>query len=197
MQSRRIERTLRVFDSPADAEAETRRQYRELTPNERVALTVELQRRYYQASDPARRLLREFIRGLNARDVRYLVVGGHAVSFHGYPRFTHDIDVVVLPDERNAHALVDALSDFGFTLPGLGAADFMKPTTVVLGRAPDQVDIMTFIKGVDLHDAWSRRVPGLLDGIEASFIARTDLIANKRAVGRPEDLADIARLDDP
>jgi hypothetical protein len=136
----------------------------------------------------------EFLRSLNAHDVKYMVVGGHAVSFHGYPRFTHDVDVVILPDEQNARALLAALTDFGFAQVGLDVGDFLKPTTVVLGRAPDQIDIMTFIKGVDVHEAWERRVPGVLDDIEVAFIARQDLIANKRAVGRPEDLADIARL---
>ena len=139
---------------------------------------------------------REFLRCLNAREVRYLVIGGHAVSFHGYPRFTHDVDVVVLPEKQNALALMAALDDFGFKGTALQAADFLKDTTVVLGRPPDQIDIMTSIKGVDLGDAWERREAGNLDGIDVWFIAKRDLIANKRAVGRPEDLADIARLTD-
>ncbi len=138
----------------------------------------------------------EFLRSLNAHDVKYLVVGGHAVSFHGYPRFTHDVDVVVLPDAANVRALLAALADFGFAEVGLDVSDFLKPTTVVLGRAPDQIDIMTFIKGVDVNEAWQRRIPGVLDGTDVAFISRQDLITNKRAVGRPEDLADIARLGD-
>ncbi len=136
----------------------------------------------------------EFLRCLIARNVRFLVVGGHAVSFHGYPRFTHDVDVVILPEQDNAEAVLAALSDFGFGSVELRASDFLKPTTVVLGRPPAQIDIMTFIKGVDLGDAWARREVGELDGIEVAFISRQDLIANKRAVGRPEDLADIARI---
>jgi hypothetical protein len=139
---------------------------------------------------------REFLRCLNARSVRYLVVGGHAVSFHGYPRFTHDVDVVVLPDKDNVRALLAALEDFGFTGVNLGVADFLKPTTVVLGRPPEQIDIMTFIKGVDLDNAWLRREAGRLDDVDVAFISKPDLLANKRAVGRPEDLADIARLGD-
>lgn len=139
---------------------------------------------------------REFLLCLTAREVRFLVVGGHAVSFHGYPRFTHDVDVVVIPDQDNVDALLSALSDFGFGTVALQTADFLKPTTVVLGRPPAQIDIMTFIKGVDLADAWRRRESGVLDGVEVAFVSRQDLIANKRAVGRPEDLADIARLSD-
>lgn len=139
---------------------------------------------------------KEFLQCLNARDVRYLVVDGHAVSFHGYPRFTHDVDVVVLPDEQNARALLSALADFGFGDVRLEPSDFTKPTTVVLGRAPDQIDIMTFLKGVDLGAAWARRLAGVIDGVDVPFVSKADLIANKRAVGRPEDLADIARLGD-
>jgi predicted nucleotidyltransferase len=138
---------------------------------------------------------REFLLCLNARKVRFLVVGGHAVSFHGYPRFTHDVDVVVLPDQENVAALLGALADFGFAEVALQPTDFLKATTVVLGHPPDQIDIMTFIKGVEIADAWERREPGRLDGVDVAFISRQDLIANKLAVGRPEDLADIARLD--
>jgi hypothetical protein len=138
---------------------------------------------------------KEFLQCLNAREVRYLVVGGHAVSFHGYPRFTHDVDVVVLPDAPNARALMAALADFGFTGVGLQAGDFLEDITVVLGRPPDQIDIMTFLRGVDLMRAWERREAGHLDGVSVWFIGKLDLVANKRAVGRPEDLADIARLE--
>jgi hypothetical protein len=139
---------------------------------------------------------REFLQCLNARNVRYLIVGGHAVSFHGYARFTHDVDVVVIPELANAHALLGALQDFGFGEVSLTAEDFTRPVTVALGRAPQQIDIMTYIKGVDLSEAWEQRVQGLLDGTDVFIISKAHLIANKRAVGRPEDLADIARLSD-
>lgn len=139
---------------------------------------------------------REFLRCLNAHSVRYLVVGGHAVSFHGYPRFTLDIDVVVVPELANAEALVRALGDFGFGELGLCVEDFTRPVTVALGRAPYQVDIMTYFKGVDIDSAWERRVGGILDGVDVFFASKADLVANKRAVGRPEDLADVKRLRD-
>ena len=123
-----------------------------------------------------------------------MVVGGHAVSFHGYPRFIHHIDVVVLPQKDNAQRLVSAFEEFGFTNVGLGPEDFLRDTTVVLGRAPYEIDIMTYIKGVELDNAWKHRVQGQLDTIPVYFIGKSDLLANKRAVGRPEDLADVARL---
>lgn len=137
---------------------------------------------------------KEFLRSLNENDVRFLVVGGHAVSFHGYPRFTQDVDVVVLPDVDNAERLIRALRDFGFGELQLTKDDFVKPITVALGRAPHQIDIMTYYKGVRVEDAWQRRVPGHLDGIPVQFVSKDDLITNKRAVGRPEDLADVSKL---
>jgi len=138
---------------------------------------------------------REFLQCLNAAEVQYLVVGGHAVSFHGYPRFTRDVDVVVVPDRDNAERFIVALQQFGFGSLELTAEDFTRPVTVALGRAPEQIDIMTFIKGCDVARAWDNRVMGQLDTVTVHFISKADLLVNKRAVGRPEDLADIARLE--
>ena len=118
------------------------------------------------------------------------------MSFHGYPRFTVDVDLVVMPELENARALMATLDDFGFGALTLTADDFTRPVTVALGRAPYQIGIMTSIKGVEVDEAWSRRVSGALDGVDVFFVSKTDLIANKRAVGRPEDLADIERLRD-
>ena len=137
---------------------------------------------------------REFLQCLNARKVEYLVLGGHAVSFHGYPRFTHDVDLFIRPELDNAERLLEALGDFGFGAIKLTAEEFTRPVTVGLGHAPDQIDLMTYIKGVDLEQAWAKREAGLLDGVNVEFISKEQLIANKLAVGRPEDLADVARL---
>lgn len=139
---------------------------------------------------------RDFLRCLNARSVRYLVLGGHAVSFHGYPRFTHDIDLFVYPERGNAESLLQALSDFGFGAIQMSADEFLRPVTVVLGRAPFEIDLMTYIKGVNLEEAWNDRRAGTLDGLPVPFIAKHHLIENKLAVGRPEDLADVSRLRD-
>lgn len=137
---------------------------------------------------------REFLRCLNARSVEYLVLGGHAVSFHGYPRFTHDIDVFIRPTVDNAARLLGALHDFGFGDVELKAEDFTVPVTVVLGRAPYEIDLMTYVKGVDLDLAWADRVEGIIDTVPVYFISKAHLIENKLAVGRPEDQADVARL---
>jgi hypothetical protein len=138
---------------------------------------------------------REFLRLLTIHDVEFMIVGGHAVSHHGYPRFTHDVDVVVRPTGENASRLIFALQEFGFGTVDLGADDFVRDVTIVLGRAPYEIDIMTFLKGVDLEAAWERRSFGMLDGLRLPFVGKADLLANKRAVGRPEDLADVARLE--
>jgi predicted nucleotidyltransferase len=137
---------------------------------------------------------RDFLRLLNGRSVEFLVLGGHAVSFHGYPRFTHDIDLFVRPTLENARRLVAALHDFGFGALALTAEEFTVPVTVVLGRAPEEIDLMTYVKGVDLEEAWARRVEGVLDTVPLFFISKEDLIRNKEAVGRPEDRADVSRL---
>jgi hypothetical protein len=137
---------------------------------------------------------REFLQCLNARSVEYLILGGHAVSFHGYPRFTHDIDLFVRPDLENADRLLRSLSDFGFGSVELTAAEFTLPITVVLGRAPYEIDLMTYVKGVDLEEVWAARVAGVIDTVPVFFIAKEHLIQNKLAVGRPEDQADVARL---
>lgn len=124
------------------------------------------------------------------------MVGGHGVRLHGNPRFTADIDVVVVPPLENANAVIAALEDFGFGALEISAEELTRPITVALGRAPHQIDVMTFIKGVDIDEAWRDRVEGILDGVEVYFVSKPHLLANKRAVGRPEDLADVARLGD-
>ena len=137
---------------------------------------------------------RDFLRCLNGLEVEYLVLGGHAVSFHGYPRFTHDIDLFIRPTSSNAGLLIAALVEFGFGEVALTAEDFTVPVTVVLGRAPHEIDLMTYIKGVDLEQAWADRVGGVIDTVPVFFLSKPHLIENKLAVGRPEDLGDVARL---
>lgn len=139
---------------------------------------------------------REFIECLNAREVRYLVVGGYAVAAHGLPRATKDFDVWVWIDAGNATRLVAALDDFGFGEVGLTASDFDHEDAVVqLGYPPMRIDILTSIDGVRFEDAYPGRVDGEIDGLPISFIGREDLLDNKRAAGRAQDLADVARLE--
>jgi len=139
--------------------------------------------------------LREFVELLNSHGVEYLVVGAHAVSFHGHPRFTGDIDFWVRPEMRNAHRVVNVLRAFGFEELGLAASDFVKAGMVVqLGQPPNRIDLLTSISGVDFDSAWRSRAEGSLDDLPASFLGFESLIANKLASSRPNDLADVAQL---
>lgn len=136
---------------------------------------------------------REFIKLLNAHNVRYLVVGGYAVALHGYPRYTKDLDIWILVDPANAVNMTNALRDFGFT--GLIAEDFLVPDEFVqLGYPPNRIDIITSCEGLDFATAYSRREKVKVDELEVNFIDLDSLLVNKRAVGRPQDRADIANL---
>lgn len=139
--------------------------------------------------------LREFIGLLNSRGVEYLVVGGHAVAFHGYPRFTGDIDFFVAANEENARGLMTVLADFGFGGLGIDVAALTRPRQIVqLGRPPNRIDLLTSISGVDFAEAWGSRIAGELDGLPVFYIGREALLANKLASGRPKDLADADEL---
>ena len=139
--------------------------------------------------------LREFIALLNSHDVEFLVVGGHAVAFHGHPRFTGDIDFLIRPSVQSATRVLNALRAFGFSDLSLSVEDFVKTGNVVqLGRPPNRIDLLTSISGVDFDDAWSSRVQAELDGLAVCFLGWQSLIENKQASGRPKDLADVAKL---
>jgi hypothetical protein len=141
---------------------------------------------------------KELLSILNALRVKYLIVGGYAVSFHAQPRATKDIDLLIKPDKENGNAVYDALARFGAPLAGLTAAEFIKPGTFFrMGQAPLIVDILPEIAGVDFDGAWQRRIEAVIDpasGLTAPFLSRSDLIAAKLAAGRPQDLADVDAL---
>ena len=139
--------------------------------------------------------LREFIGLLNSLGVEYLIVGGHAVAYHGHPRFTGDIDFLVRPSAANAGRVVTALNKFGFSDLGLTEDDFVRRGSVVqLGRPPNRIDLLTLISGVDFDAAWIGSVAGELDGLPVRFIGFDDLLKNKQAAGRDQDLADVKKL---
>jgi hypothetical protein len=140
--------------------------------------------------------LREFIALLNSTGVRYLIVGGYAVGFHGYPRFTGDIDFFVERSLENATRLEKVLSDFGFGGLGLSAGNFLEPESVIqLGRPPHRIDILTSIDAINFGEAWPNRANAELDGISTAFISKKDLVKNKRATARPQDIADLDKLE--
>jgi hypothetical protein len=140
--------------------------------------------------------LREFIELLNSRGVEYLVVGGHAVAFHGHPRFTADIDFFVAISPTNAEKLLDVLDAFGFGSLELKKGDFLEPGSIVqLGYPPNRIDIVTGIEAVTFTEAWNHRIAGTMDGIPVHFIGKDQLIKNKRAARRSKDLADADALE--
>lgn len=138
---------------------------------------------------------RDILSAFNARRVEYLLVGAYAVAVHGLPRATGDIDLWVRATPDNAKAAWRALEDFGAPLEGLTLADLQMPESVVqLGVSPRRIDLMTSIDGVDFDTAWHDRISVRVDDLDVPTISLRHLIANKRAVGRPQDLADADRL---
>ncbi len=132
---------------------------------------------------------------LNAASARYLLIGGYAFSFHAEPRYTKDLDIWVEPTDDNATAVWHALAAFGAPMSELTVAELATPDIVVqLGVAPNRIDIVTSITGVAFADAWHGRAQSTYGSEPIHIIGRNELIQNKRAVARPQDLADIERL---
>jgi hypothetical protein len=138
---------------------------------------------------------KDLLKLFNAHKVRYLVVGGYAVMKYTEPRYTKDLDIWIEASPRNARAVFKALREFGAPLVNLTEADFTKEGFCYqMGRPPARVDILMSIEGVRFADAWPNRVKTDFDGVSGHVISRQDLIANKRAVGRPQDLIDVDSL---
>ena len=141
---------------------------------------------------------KELLSAFNTHNVKYLIVGGYAVSLHAQPRATKDIDILVKPDAENAKAVYAALAGFGAPLEDLAPDDFAdRGSFFRMGREPVAVDILSEITGVDFDAAWEHRVEGLIDtatGLKANFISSEDLLSAKLAAGRPKDLADAAAI---
>ncbi len=138
---------------------------------------------------------KELLALLNKHKVDYLIVGAYALAFYGAPRFTGDIDLLVRPEGKNAARILAALKEFGFGSAGLTENDFIAPGKVIqLGVPPLRVDFMTSLTGVTWDEAFGSRVPGRYGEVPVHFIGRNEFIANKRALGRAKDLADIEAL---
>jgi hypothetical protein len=139
--------------------------------------------------------LKEFIELLNSHGVDYLLVGGHAVAFHGYPRFTGDIDFLIRITPANTQRLFAVLNDFGFGSLGISDRDLLEPRRVLrLGYPPNQIDILTSISGVDFDAAWATRIESTIDGQRVTILGWDELLRNKQASGRRKDLADVDKL---
>jgi uncharacterized nucleotidyltransferase DUF6036 len=141
---------------------------------------------------------RELLSAFNGHSVRYLVVGGYAVGVHSQPRATKDLDLLIAIDLTNAGAVYAALAEFGAPLHDMSVEDFADASTFFrMGQPPLRIEILPRIDGLEFEDMWARRVEILVDadrGIIAPFISKDDLIVNKMAAGRPQDLADVDAL---
>jgi predicted nucleotidyltransferase len=138
---------------------------------------------------------REFLELLNSRGVDYIIVGAHSLALHGRPRYTGDLDIFVRSTPENARMLVDILNEFGFAESGFKEADFLKSKQLIqLGRVPTRIDLLTSISGVSREEAFASKVSAELDGIPVFVLGKEALVRNKRAVGRPQDLADLDML---
>lgn len=140
--------------------------------------------------------LKDLLRALNANAVKYLLIGGHAFGVHAYPRTTKDLDVFIRSDPDNAKAVFNALVQFGAPLDGMSPADFANGDGIFqIGQPPERVDVLQRIDGITFDEAWANRVQGKIDGeVDAAIISREDLIRNKLASGREQDLLDVKVL---
>jgi len=131
----------------------------------------------------------------NKHEVKYLVIGGYAVSIHGHPRSTKDIDVCIEMSEMNASKMVEVIKDFGFSSLKLDKEDFLKRDLITqLGFPPLRIDILNDLDGVSFKDAWKNKKIVSFENVPVNFIGYNDLLIVKQKTGRPQDIADVDKL---
>lgn len=138
----------------------------------------------------------DLVATMNRQEVEFVIVGAHAVAFHGYARGTKDLDILIRHTPKNIPRVLAALVDFGFGSLGLKESDFAGDNVIQLGYPPNRVDLLTGISGVDTEKVWKTRVKGTYQGHAALFISRECLLDNKRAAGRGQDLLDVQKLEE-
>jgi len=164
-------------------------------PAEQRLAALELLRESYNPDAYAAQRLRGFLRLLNEPNVRYLVIGGYAVAYPGYPRYTGGLDVFVEASQENAARLVEVYGEFGFNRSDLKPEMFMIPDNVVrIGHEPVRLEVLTSITGVAFTDAYVRRIQVDVNGLVVPFIALVDLLKNKTSTGRGKDRVDVEAL---
>ncbi len=132
----------------------------------------------------------------NKQNVRFLIVGAHAVNSYTEPRATKDIDILVEPTPENASNVFIALKEFGAPLEGVKISDFEDTENFfIIGIKPNRVDILKKIPGLDFSFAWSRKKEIKIDGISFFIPGIEDLLVAKKAAGRPQDLVDASKLE--
>ncbi len=138
---------------------------------------------------------KEFFQLLNLNEVKYLVVGGYAVSFHGYPRATGDIDIWIAVHPDNAERIVATLKDFGFESPDLTPEVFLKENQVIrMGIPPLRIELLTSITGVNFNECYANRQIATIESVNVNFIGSSDLKKNKMLSGRTKDQNDLENL---
>jgi len=138
---------------------------------------------------------KEFIELLNKHKVKYLVVGGYAVGFHGYPRFTGDIDFWIAISSENATKILNVLNEFGFGSLNFKIEDFLEANNIIqLGYEPTRIDILTSLSGVQFDNCYQQAVEANFEGLEIKFIDLKNLRINKASSGRAKDLGDLENL---
>jgi hypothetical protein len=138
---------------------------------------------------------KEFLQLLSLKQVDYLLIGGYAVGYHGYPRATADMDIWISVNPHNAERVVAVLQEFGLAVPELSAELFLEENRVVrMGVPPFRIEIITTISGVNFEECFAQRVIDTIDGVEVNLISLPHLKANKKASGRFRDLNDLENL---
>lgn len=138
---------------------------------------------------------KDFLKLLDSKQVEYLMIGGYAVSYHGYPRSTGDMDIWIAVGPQNAAKIVEVLKDFGFSEKNLSVDIFLKKDQIIrIGMPPIRIEIMTSISGVDFANCYKQRITDTIDGVEVNLINLEDLRKNKRAAGRHKDIDDLESL---
>jgi len=138
---------------------------------------------------------KEFLKLLSLHEVKYLLIGGYAVSYHGYLRATADMDLWIAIEPQNAEKLVTVLREFGFGVPELTPDLFLNKDKVIrMGLPPLRIEILTTISGVDFDECYSERIVGIIDGVEVNIISLKHLKINKKASGRYKDFDDLEHL---
>ena len=139
---------------------------------------------------------RDFLRLLTSHDVRYLVVGGYAVGYHGYVRATTDMGIWILSEPQNAYRLVTVLRTFGFDVPDLTPNLFLENDQVIrMGVPPLRIEVLTSVSGVTFEECYRDREVHQWEDVAVNIISLKHLILNKKASGRHKDLADLEYLE--
>lgn len=140
---------------------------------------------------------KEFVQLLNKNDVQYMIVGGYAVGIHGHPRYTGDLDIWLLPTQENAGKIIRSIQEFGFGSLPITEDDLQQEGMVIqLGYPPLRIDLLTSIDGVRFDECYTNKKVVTIDELQVNFIGYHDLIKNKKASGRHQDLGDIDNLQE-